>query len=74
MKNNRKEKVHGAQTPPMPTKIPMPPVVEPPKHRISLIYKQDNTWDMYCGGEFLFNSESQEEVLRVLGVLMKILD
>lgn len=62
------------QRPPRPTEISMPQIEPAPKQRVSLVYKQDNTWDVYWSGEYLFHSEDYKEVLRVLGVLMKKLD
>ena len=54
--------------------IPKSQVEGPPKHRIVLVYNQDNTWDAYLNGEFLFDSEDNDKVLKELGILMQTLD
>lgn len=63
-----------AKTLMMPTRPPMPQVKPPCKHRITLICKQDDTWEIHLGDVPLCNADSYPLMMEKLNTLIEILD
>lgn len=68
------KKCIGAETPMMPTRPPMPQVKPSCKHRITLICKQDDTWEIHLGDAPLCNADSYPLMMEKLNTLIGILD
>lgn len=64
----------GAQTPEPRTPVPMPPVMPPCKHRITLKCDQDNLWGIYISDIHVCYAKTHEELMHQLSKLLEILD
>ena len=64
----------GAQTPELRTPIPIPPVMPPCKHRITLKCDQDNLWGIYISDTHVCYAKTPAELIEKLNKLLDILD